>query len=89
MQLFSVCITCKDRTEALSFDQRIYSLVCSVTQLVVTHVSRALQPAHRLAFTTALCAAVSAHEGALKPPVWRAILDPSHLDEVSAGGHTH
>ena len=82
-QLFSVCITSGDRTEALSFDQRIDSLVKSVTQLVVTHVSRALRPTHRLAFTTALCAAVAAEQGTLKHATWSAILDPNCYDEVS------
>lgn len=77
-----MCITSGGRTETLSFDQRIHSLVVSVTQLVVTHVSRALHPAHRLAFTTALCAAISADAGTLTPPAWRAVLDPSVLDEV-------
>ncbi|XP_047493548.1 dynein axonemal heavy chain 6-like [Penaeus chinensis] len=81
LHLFSVCITSGGRTETLSFDQRIHSLVVSVTQLVVTHVSRALHPAHRLAFTTALCAAISADAGTLTPPAWRAVLDPSVLDE--------
>nr|XP_045596412.1 uncharacterized protein LOC123757069 [Procambarus clarkii] len=80
-QLFNACISGGDRTEALSFDQRIDSLVCSVTQMVVTHVSRALHPNHRLAFTTALCAAIAANEDVLKPPVWRAVLDPTTLDE--------
>lgn len=81
-QLFSVCITSGDRTEALSFDQRIDSLVKTVTQLVVTHVSRALCPSHRLAFTTGLCAAVAAEQMTLRLPTWRAILDPSLHDEV-------
>lgn len=84
-QLFSACISGGDRTEALSFDQRIESLVGSVTQLVVTHVSRALCPSHRLAFTTALCAAIAAEDEILKSDTWRLILDPSSLDQVRLG----
>lgn len=79
-----MCITSGDRNEALSFDQRIDSLVKTVTQLVVTHVSRALCPSHRLAFTTGLCAAVAADQMTLRLPTWRAIIDLSLHDEVSA-----
>ncbi|KAK4320286.1 hypothetical protein Pmani_008796 [Petrolisthes manimaculis] len=82
LHLFSACISGGDRTEALSFDQRIESLVRSVTQLVVTHVSRALCPSHRLAFTSALCAAIAADEDILKADTWRLILDPSYMDQV-------
>lgn len=53
-----------------------------MTQLVVTHVSRALCPSHRLAFTTALCAAIAAEDDILKSDTWRLILDPSSLDQV-------
>ncbi|KAK8381811.1 hypothetical protein O3P69_015079 [Scylla paramamosain] len=83
LHLFSVCITSGDRTEALSFDQRIDSLVKSVTQMVVTHVSRALRPTHRLAFTTSLCAAIAAEQGTLRRATWAAILDPNCYDEAA------
>ncbi|KAK3885101.1 hypothetical protein Pcinc_010652 [Petrolisthes cinctipes] len=82
LHLFSACISGGDRTEALSFDQRIESLVRSVTQLVVTHVSRALCPSHRLAFTSALCAAIAADEDTLKADTWHLILDPSYVDQA-------
>ncbi|KAK4312616.1 hypothetical protein Pmani_015958 [Petrolisthes manimaculis] len=82
LHLFSACISGGERTETLSFDQRIESLVRSVTQLVVTHVSRALCPSHRLAFTSALCAAIAADEDILKADTWRLILDPSYMDQV-------
>ncbi|XP_066941286.1 LOW QUALITY PROTEIN: uncharacterized protein [Macrobrachium rosenbergii] len=84
LHLFSLCITSGGRGEALSFDQRISSLVESVTELVVNHVSRALHPNHRLAFITALCAAVAANEGHLTPPAWRVILHPSRYEEREA-----
>ncbi|XP_068222058.1 dynein axonemal heavy chain 6-like [Palaemon carinicauda] len=84
IHLFSLCITSGGQGEALSFDQRISSLVESVTQLVVNHISRALHPNHRLAFITALCAAVASNEGQLTPPAWRVILHPSRYEEREA-----
>ena len=80
--MFLISTGKSEEDAALSFDQRIASLVVRVTNLISTHVTRSLQPQHRLAFATALCAAIAADEGNLTKTNWRSLISPEVNDPV-------
>lgn len=84
-QLFSECVCSSngdqtsEEVEAMSFDQRISSLVASVTERTCGHVTRAIRPTHKQAFLSTLAAAVQYGGGFLTLRLWRAITTKADL----------
>ena len=74
-QLFRDCVCGgEEQAEGVSFDQRISSLVTSVTQQECRHVTSGLNPSHVVGFLTALSASVLHAEESLDCQTWRRIM---------------